>query len=115
MYQNQYAELLEERQDEARERERIALDRSIQLLSAAKEKGLSSREATDAIYFTQRLWTVLLEDLAKPDNELPRELRAQLISIGIWILRECGNLRAETSTSLDDLIMVSEAIRDGVK
>ena len=115
MYKIDYEEQLIEDQSEARERERIALDRSIGLLRAAKAAGPGSADATEAVLFTIRLWSLLIEDLGTPDNGLAKELRAQIISIGIWIVRECDKIRREEGGSFDDLIAVSEAIRDGVK
>lgn len=115
MYQFHYSEVLDESQNDARDRERQALDKSIELLRAAATAGTPSHEATEAVFFAQRLWTLLLEDLAQADNDLPRELKAQIISIGIWVLRECERLRNDEVTSFDDIIMISESIRDGVK
>ena len=34
-----------------------------------------------------RVWTSFIEDLGSPENELPMELRANLISIGLWLLQ----------------------------
>ncbi|MEM7775357.1 MAG: flagellar biosynthesis regulator FlaF [Pseudomonadota bacterium] len=115
MYQFHYAEAAEDRQDDAKKRERRAFDRSIQLLKAADEAGPGTREAAEAIYFTHKLWTILIEDLASEENDLPKELRAQLMSIGIWIVRECEKIRSEKTNSFQEIIMVSEALCDGLK
>jgi flagellar biosynthesis activator protein FlaF len=53
--------------------------------------------------------------LAKPENDLPQTLRAELISIGLWIMREAEQIRLETSTNFKGLIEVSTAIRDGLQ
>lgn len=108
-----YAEMAQDDQREARERERIALERSITLMEHAADGG-SSADAANAIVFTTKLWTVLIEDLSAPDNGLPRELRAQIVSIGIWILRELESVRSDETRGFDDVIMVSRAIRDGL-
>ncbi|MFZ2102394.1 MAG: flagellar biosynthesis regulator FlaF, partial [Oricola sp.] len=79
-----YAEIEEDSPGQARERERQLFDRSIELLEKAKEAGVNSFACVEAIHFTMRLWTMLLEDLASDDNALPKELRANLISIGVW-------------------------------
>lgn len=52
----------------ARERERIVLEHSIELLQAAREKGTSSRQSVAAIYFIRPLWAFLIEDPAKVGN-----------------------------------------------
>ncbi len=99
---------------DARERERQAIERSIELLNAAKKKGVGSREAIEALHYLDRLWSLLLDDLAHAENRLPKELRASLISIGIWILREIEDLRQNRSQSFKGLIDISEIICKGL-
>ena len=60
MYQFSYAEVLDETPKGARERERQVIDRSIELLHAADEKGVNSREATEAILYVRKLWGYLI-------------------------------------------------------
>jgi flagellar protein FlaF len=115
MYQFSYAEVLDETPKGARERERLAIERSIELLEAAEKGGVRSREAIEAVLFARRLWGVLLEDLASPENDLPKELRADLISIGLWIMREAEQIRLERSANFRGIMQVSAAIRDGLK
>jgi flagellar biosynthesis activator protein FlaF len=109
-----YAETLEDAPTDAREREREAIQRSINLLNLAREKGSKSREAVDALYYLDRLWSLLLDDLAHAENSLPKELRASLISIGIWILREVDNIRNERTHDFDGVIDISKIIRNGL-
>lgn len=115
MYQFSYAEVLEDAPHNAREREYEALDRSIQLLRAAKTAGIQSRECIEAVLFTHRLWNVFLDDLSSADNALPKELRAELISIGLWIVKEVDLVRQGKPEGLQAIIDVSENIRDGLK
>jgi flagellar protein FlaF len=115
MYQFSYAEVHDESSKNARERERQALERSIEFLKAADAAGPSSRAATEAVLFVQRLWSVLLEDLASPENELPKALRAELISIGLWVMREADQIRLGKAGDFKGLIEVSTAIRDGLQ
>jgi flagellar protein FlaF len=115
MYQFSYAEVLDETPKGARERERQAIDRSIELLREAEKHGVQSREAIEAILFVRRLWGYLIEDLARPENDLPQKLRADLISIGLWIMREAEQIRLEASSNFKGLIEVSTAIRDGLE
>jgi flagellar protein FlaF len=114
MQRIKYGDLLEDDQQEARERERAALDQSILLLEQAAAPGAPLASGAEAIAFTSRLWTLLVEDLANPENGLPKELKAQIVSIGIWILRELEAARTDEAKSLADVIVVSKAIRDGL-
>jgi len=115
MYQFSYAEVLDETPKGARERERQALDHSIALLREAEIRGVRSREAAEAASFVRRLWGYFVEDLARPENDLPQALRADLISIGLWVMREIEQVRLEKSTNFKGLIDVSMAIRNGLK
>ena len=65
--------------------------------------------------YLRRLWGLLIEDLARPENDLPKALRADLISIGLWIMREAEEIRLEKSDNFKGLIDVSMSIRDGLK
>ena len=114
MYQNAYAEALLESPKEARMREREAITRSIEYMEAAEEAGPQSREAIVALNFLRQLWTILLEDLADQRNALPPMLRAQVISIGIWIMREAEEIRLENRTSFRPIIDISQLIREGL-
>lgn len=115
MYQFSYAEVQTDAVADAKDRERQLLSRSIDMLGAARDKGGQSMEAVHAIHFTTRVWTTFLEDLSSPENELPHELRANLISIGLWLLREAEEIRQGRSENYDGLIEVSQIIRDGIQ
>lgn len=115
MYQFSYAEVQTDSVADAKDRERQLLSRSIDLLSVARDKGPQSIEATQAIYFLNRVWTTFVEDLGSEDNELPQELRANLISIGLWLLREAEDIRQGRSQNFEGLIEVSQIIRDGIQ
>lgn len=115
MYQFSYAEVSQESAATAREREREAMDHTIAMLERAEAAGTKSREAIEAIYVTRNLWSVLVEDLAAPDNGLPEELRAALISIGLWIMREAEAIRLGRSKSFRPMIEITTMIRDGLQ
>jgi flagellar biosynthesis activator protein FlaF len=114
MYQFSYADVIDERPATGRARERAAILHTIELMSAAEADGPRSRKAVEALHSVQRLWSLLIEDLAKPENELPGQLRADLISIGLWNLREVENIRHGRAGSFESLIEVSAAIAGGL-
>ena len=60
------------------------------------------------------LVTDAVEDLADPCNNLPKAMRAQIISIGIWILRELEDIRTGKAEGFADVKAVSQPIRDGL-
>ncbi|PYE87683.1 flagellar biosynthesis regulator FlaF [Phyllobacterium leguminum] len=114
MYQMGYADVMSEDAASAKERERLLFDRCIDMLSQAREKGASSPEGIDAGYFTMRLWTILMEDLGSAENALPKELKAAIISIGIFILKELERIRQGQSDDYDSVIDITRTIRDSL-
>jgi flagellar protein FlaF len=114
MYQFSYAEMVEDTAQDCRARERRAFDRAIALLQTAKEKGNGSRESIEALLFLRRLWTTLMNDLVNPDNGLPQALRASLLSIGVWIMKEADLIRLKQSDNFDGLIEMNSILRDGL-
>ena len=115
MYEFAYNEVVEESRQTMRARERAAMDRVIGMLRAAQEKGPLSRERVDALYYLRRLWMIFLDDLNDPNNELPAQLRAGIISIGIWMMKEIDRVRSGATDDLDPMIEINEIIRDGLK
>ena len=115
MYQFSYAEVQTDSVADAKDRERQLLSRSVDLLMLAKDKGPNTVETVQAIHFLNRVWTSFIDDLGTDDNELPQELRANLISIGLWLLREAEEVRQGRSDNFEGLIEVSQIIRDGIQ
>jgi flagellar biosynthesis activator protein FlaF len=115
MYEFAYNEVIEDSRQTMRARERQAMDRVIAMLRAAQEKGPGSRERVDALYYLRRLWMIFLNDLRDPNNELPDQLRAGIISIGIWMNKEIDRVRGGLTNDLTQMIEINELIRDGLK
>lgn len=115
MYQFSYADVQDDDVAESKDRERQVLERSINMLRIAKKSGVDSQETTEALYFTRRVWVRLIEDLGASDNQLDDELRANLISIGIWIIKESERIRHRESDNFQGIIDVTQMIRDGLK
>jgi flagellar biosynthesis activator protein FlaF len=115
MYQFSYGEIMQDGLRDARSRERLAMERAIELLELAREKGERSIEWGEALNYVNLLWRIFLEDLAMPENDLPDAVRAELISIGIWITKEIKLIRTGKSVNFGGLIEICAIIRDGLK
>ncbi len=114
MYNFSYAEAIEEFCADTRGNEKQAMGMIVDQLKEAKEKGRRSKEAIEALYNTRRVWAYFIDDLSSERNELPVALRADLISIGLWVMKEVESLRSETSENFDGLIQINTIIRDGL-
>ncbi len=115
MYEFAYNEVIEDSRQTMRARERQAMDRVIAMLRAAQEKGAHSRERVEALFYLRRLWMIFLNDLRDPNNELPDQLRAGIISIGIWMNKEIDRVQRGPTNDLTPMIAINELIRDGLK
>ena len=115
MYEFAYNEAVEDSHQTMRARERAAMDKVIGMLRAAQEKGPLSRERVEALFYLRRLWAIFLDDLDDPNNELPDQLRAGIISIGIWMMKEIDRVRDGLTNDLSPMIEINALIRDGLK
>lgn len=116
MYRLSYSEILEDAPDLGRTRERAAFDRAIGLLRSAEARGPQAiAERSEAVGYVQDLWNVLVSDLLDPENGLPEGLRSDLVSIGMWTMREAGAVLSAPERSLSALIEVNASIRDGLR
>ncbi|MBI3515759.1 MAG: flagellar biosynthesis regulator FlaF [Proteobacteria bacterium] len=93
------------------ERDVIALvTQRLRAASAAKDDAiLLARAVSD----NTTVWYILVSDLSSEGNQLPIELRAQIVSVGLAIIRECEKLN-KAEVDLDLLISVNQAIIDGL-
>jgi flagellar biosynthesis activator protein FlaF len=115
MYEFAYNEVIEDSRQTMRTRERQARDRVIAMLRTAQEKGPGSRERVEALFYLRRLWMIFLNDLNDPNNELPEQLRAGIISIGIWMMKEIDRVRGGAIDDLTPMVEINALIRDGLK
>ena len=109
-----YDAVIEDSAREARGREQQALNHGIALLKRFQSGDLPASEAAEALLYIRRLWTFFVEDLASPRNGLPEKLRAELISIGLWIIGEADRIRQQGSTDVAELVAINTVIRDAL-
>ncbi len=110
-----YETVTEDSGYEARGRERQALSLGIDRLERLqKEQRFSMEDQVQSLLYVRRLWTIFIEDLAHPENGLPEQLRADIISIGLWVVKEADRVREEKSNDVIQLIEVNRLIRDAL-
>lgn len=69
----------------------------------------------DALRFNQRLWTFFQTELAEESNPLPRELRANLLSLSAFIdKRTFETMAAPSADKLNVLININRQIAEGL-
>ncbi|MGR3322012.1 MAG: flagellar biosynthesis regulator FlaF [Pseudooceanicola sp.] len=75
--------------------------------------GVLSGGLGKALRDNQKLWTYLRDDLAQPGNQLPPQLRAQLLSIALWVDRQTAQVMGGAQ-GLSALIDVNAHILAGL-
>ncbi len=114
MYRSSYSEVLENAPQNVRAVERGAILHSIALLERAETAGPGSKDGVEALHYVRRLWEFMLHGLANSENPMPDRLRANLISVGIGLLKEVEAVRAGQSKSFQSLKEISQIIADGL-
>lgn len=114
MTYSNYDTIIEDSGREARSREQRALDHGVDLLRRMQSGDLPAPEASEALLYIRRLWAFFVEDLASPRNGLPEKLRAELISIGLWIIKEADRVRQDEATDVEELMAINIVIRDAL-
>jgi len=109
-----YEAVIEDSGREARAREQQALSHGIDLLKRLQGGGLLPPEETEALLYIRRMWAFFVQDLSSSRNGLPEKLRADLISIGLWIITEADRIRQQKSTDVDELVAINTIIRDAL-
>ena len=83
------------------------------LLRDAKSSRLGPA-TVQAIHKNSELWSILATDLAQPDNTLPDETKAGLISLAGFAIRQ-GFSVLNNGGTIDSLIEVNVAIMKGLR
>ncbi len=109
-----YETVAEDSAREARAREREALNRGIDRLEQLQKGSLSTEGRIESLLYVRRLWAIFIGDLSHPDNGLPDQLRADIISIGLWVIKEADRLLADKSNDTMQLIEINRIIRDAL-
>jgi flagellar biosynthesis activator protein FlaF len=112
MSQFNYGDIASDNQALARRREAEALAIIVKALGHA-EQSSKQGDVESALDLHDRLWSIFLEDLAHEENMLPEPVRAGIISVGLWSLRESLRIRIEGGALLP-LIEINEIVGRGL-
>jgi flagellar biosynthesis activator protein FlaF len=82
-------------------------------LAEAKRTDARGTALVEALDWNRRLWSALAADCSGDGNALPRELRAQIVSVGLWVSRHATEV-ARGRGDIDALIDVNRSIMEGL-
>lgn len=83
------------------------------LIDAEKLDRRDFRQRIDAIDWNRRLWTTLAADCSSAGNGLPDSIRAQIISLSLWVSRYSSQVARE-GADVGPLIEVNKNIMAGL-
>jgi flagellar biosynthesis activator protein FlaF len=86
---------------------------TLALMEAAKLDPLDIGRRVDALDWNRRVWTALQTDCAHPENGLPAELRASIISLSIWVSKHTSAV-IRREEEIQPLIDVNRIIMQGL-
>jgi flagellar protein FlaF len=99
-----------------REIEAMAFTKAALLLEEAKGKAHSVEEFAKALRFNHLLWTIIQADLTEPANQLPPEIKANVMSLSIFVDKQTTKaMRSSQPTDLDILITINRNLAAGLR
>ncbi|PCI43589.1 MAG: flagellar FlaF family protein [Alphaproteobacteria bacterium] len=82
-------------------------------LLAAENMSKLDRKLHDALHWNRQLWSTLATDCAVEGNMLPKQLRASIISISIWVSKYSSRV-ARGEEDIKALIDINRNIMEGL-
>ena len=67
----------------------------------------------DALDWNRRLWSTLATDCSDPSNALPQPVRAQIISISLWVGRHTSAVMRREET-IEPLVEINRMVMQGL-
>ena len=99
-----------------REVEAMAFTKAALLLEDAKKFTNNIAEYSKALRFNHLLWTIIQADLTDPENQLPPEIKANVMSLSIFVDKQTTKaLRSSAATDLDVLININRNLAAGLR
>ncbi|QDX25773.1 flagellar biosynthesis regulator FlaF [Sphingomonas suaedae] len=82
-------------------------------LIEARDMGYSGGRLMNALHWNREMWDAFANACGAPGNSLPDELRASIISIGLWVNRHASDVM-KGRESIDPLIEVNRSLLEGL-
>ncbi len=83
-------------------------------LISAKRDGLTGGPLAEAVDWNRRMWRTLAADCLDDRNQLPQEVRANIVSLSLFITRYSKDVTRK-GAPLDPLIDINKSIMQGLQ
>lgn len=98
-----------------REIEAMAFTKAALMLDEAKGRLDDYDAYAAALKFNQLLWTIIQADIVDKENKLPPELKANILSLSIFVDKQTIKSLANVSAAnLDSLININKNLAEGL-
>lgn len=84
------------------------------LMTASEASGSDIGARMDALDWNRRLWSVLAADCASNNNQLPVPLRANIISLSLWVSRHTSAIM-RNEAEFGPLIDINKMMMQGLE
>lgn len=103
-----------------REMDAAAFSQAAYVLDQAKQKMGDPDLCERALKYNQLLWSIVQADVAEKNNTLPDEVKANLMSLAIFVDRQTTKALAKPSEDVFDSLInininISEGLMEGIK
>jgi flagellar biosynthesis activator protein FlaF len=78
-----------------------------------KEENVGLSGVAEALDANRRLWNLLSADCSLPENQLPLQLRAQIISLALWVARYSSEV-LRNGADIEPLVEVNKSMMEGL-
>lgn len=82
-------------------------------LQEVESEPRGSQKLVEAVDWNRRLWTALASDCSDANNRLPVEVRAQIISLSLWVGRYSSQVIRQRA-SVEPLVEINRTIMQGL-
>jgi flagellar protein FlaF len=84
-------------------------------MDQARQKLTDKELGERALKYNQMLWSIVQNDVSQSDNALPEELKANLMSLSIYVDKQTtAGLKDPTDELFDGLISINLNIAEGL-
>ncbi len=82
-------------------------------LMVAQEKDYSGTQLVDSLDWNRRVWSTFSNDCGTKGNNLPAQLRANIISLALWVSKHSSKV-VQKKAEIEDLIKINRLIMEGL-
>ena len=98
-----------------REMDAAAFSQAAYVLDKAKQNLTDKELCERALKYNQLLWTIIQADVGENDNTLPEEVKANLMSLSLFVDRQTTKGLSDANEELfDSLISINLNISEGL-